>query len=644
VDATVELLGADASTVRTLRGGRLELAASSGIPNGVARRLPSLDPLDPGLGPIVNADLPWACEDILSAADAGPLAGHARHLALRGALVVALRHREAIVGLLIASTRAPRRWSSDDMEVLRQLCAHAAVAIHNVDLLERTQARAAQLAVVQAASARMNRANTVESVGRAIVEELRRILDYHNARVYVLEPPDDLVPIAFEGRVGAYEDVDFELLRTKLGQGFTGWAALHGEALLVADTTRDPRGMTIPGTPEVDESMLVVPMRYDEEIVGVITLSKLGLNQFTEDDLQLLSILADQAATALESARLLGRSETLAAELRRLLDMSAELTQSLDPREVALVIARHVALALGVDACAVSLWNQRDDRVETLGTWPPESTAAAEPWYELSRFPETRRVLETRATVTVDVDDPAADQAEVEVMRREGARMLGMFPLVAKGQSVGLVELTSARAVTWDAARLGLARTMANEAAVALENARLYDAARALADRDPLTGFFNHRYLYERLGAELLRAHRSRRPVSLLMLDLDDFKLVNDTFGHQLGDQCLVRIAEVVRQTLRASDVPARYGGDEFAIILPEADAEAAAAAARRIHAALRDHPFEVDGRGVVPVALSIGTASAPGDGRTATDLVAAADARMYEIKVATHAPGAIAD
>jgi len=130
-----------------------------------------------------------------------------------------------------------------------------------------------------------------------------------------------------------------------------------------------------------------------------------------------------------------------------------------------------------------------------------------------------------------------------------------------------------------------------------------------------------------------VRAHRSRRPLSLLMLDLDDFKLVNDTFGHLFGDRVLAWVAEQIRSTLRLSDVPARYGGDEFAIILPETDAESAARAADRILETFRDEPFAAPGRGPLPIGVSLGVATHPADARTATQLIAAADARLYAMK-----------
>ena len=492
---------------------------------------------------------------------------------------------------------------------------------------------ARQLEVLQAASARLSRAEGTEAVGRAVVEETGRIIDYHNARVYVLEPSGDLIPIAFEGRVGAYEKVDLELLRTRLGIGFTGWVGQHGEPLLVRDANDDPRGASIPGTDDVDESMLVVPMRYDDAVVGVITLSKLGLDQFDGHDLRLLSILADQAATALESARNLARSHALAGELRLLLEVSSQLAGSLDSHQVANILARHLAGVMEVENCAISWWDRATDRVASIGYYPPVPIEQLKPFFEIGEYPRTRQVLEDQATVLIDAADPAADPAEVALLVEAGHHALVMLPLVASGESIGLVELISAHAIDLDEDRLSLARTIANEAAIALENARLYEEARALADRDPLTGFFNHRYLHERFGQEAVRARRGHHPLSLLMLDLDDFKLVNDSFGHLLGDDVLRWTAEVIRKTLRASDVPARYGGDEFAILLPDADHDEAATTATRLREAFATSSFSRDGRLTVPVGISIGTATFPADGRTAAELISVADAGLYRMK-----------
>jgi diguanylate cyclase (GGDEF)-like protein len=511
------------------------------------------------------------------------------------------------------------------------LCTAAIVGRARASEVRRT----AQLFVLQQAAHRMSASMAGADVGRAVVEETRRVINYHNARVYLLEPPDDLVPVAFEGKVGAYEQVDMAILRTKVGRGFTGWVAEHRVALRIDDAQADPRGFTIPGTDGVDESMLVVPMQHDGRMIGVITLSKLGLRQFDEEDERLLSILADQAATAFTGARHLDEARRLAAELRQLLDMSSALSRSLDPVAVADLMAEHLAHAVGSAQANISAWSVETDTVRTLGCYPTSTRATLDDAYLLAGYPLTRRVLEERIIAVVDVGDPDADPAEVALLRKAGTSGLIMLPLVANDRVVGLAELTFDGRPTRDAGRIRLARTMTHEAAMALENATLYETARNLADRDPLTGFYNHRYLHERMSEEVVRAVRMGRPLSVVMLDLDDFKIVNDSFGHVYGDRVLVHVAEVIRSTLRGSDVAARYGGDEFAVILPETRPEDAAIVAARVIDAFHRSPFAAEGRQPFPIGASIGIATYPRDGRSAAELIAAADTALYAAKAA---------
>jgi len=461
VAATETLLGADLVLLRTKRDEELELVGWSGFDEATSQSLRPLNMDEPWLKDAIAAGRAWVCNDVQALPGTAWADRFGDGLGIRADLFVPLVHGGRLIGSLTAAMRSPRAWTDEDVEIMSALSVHVALALRNAELFERLEARAAQMAVVQAASARMNRAKSVESVGRVIVEEVATIVDYHNARVYVLDPPDDLEPIAFEGKVGAYEIVDWSVLRTKVGEGFTGWVAANGTPLCIPDANADPRGAQIPGTDDVQESMLVVPMRHDDDVVGVITLSKLGLNQFNDDDLQVLMILADQAATALESARLLTQTQSMATELRRLLEMSQELSQTLDSRHVGVLIARHLTLALDVDACAISTWDIPGDRIVPLGAYPDGDWMSAQPIYELAEYPQTRRVLEDQVTVIIDAGDPLADPAETAILRDEGYRMLAMIPLIAKGEAVGLVELMTTGARTFDENRLALARTPA---------------------------------------------------------------------------------------------------------------------------------------------------------------------------------------
>ena len=159
-----------------------------------------------------------------------------------------------------------------------------------------------QLRSIQKLGTRLGRLTTVSEIGQAICTELRQLIDYHNVRVYQVQG-EDAIPVAWRGELGEYVGEFGEQLRVRVGQGITGWVAEHGIADYLPNAANDPRVETIPDTePDLDESMILAPMRFDDRIIGVIVLSKLGLDQFMRDDLRYLEIYASMAAQAMANA------------------------------------------------------------------------------------------------------------------------------------------------------------------------------------------------------------------------------------------------------------------------------------------------------------------------------------------------------
>jgi diguanylate cyclase (GGDEF)-like protein len=175
---------------------------------------------------------------------------------------------------------------------------------------------------------------------------------------------------------------------------------------------------------------------------------------------------------------------------------------------------------------------------------------------------------------------------------------------------------------------------LAGQATLSIENVDLHETVQQQAVTDELTGLFNVRQFHSRLDNEIERAERFGQPMSLVMLDIDKFKSVNDTYGHQQGDRVLVEVARVLRRLSRDVDLPARYGGEEMAVVLPQTDLRGAELGAERMRAAIEGMQIQrLDGGGLLPITASFGVASFPSQAADKTSLIAAADAALYRAK-----------
>ena len=207
-------------------------------------------------------------------------------------------------------------------------------------------------------------------------------------------------------------------------------------------------------------------------------------------------------------------------------------------------------------------------------------------------------------------------------------------PLNIRDRVLGVIELVNVLGEhTFDDDDLQLLGAVADFAAIAIDNARNYRRVSELVVTDDLTGLYNARHFHELLEYEIERCRRYRSQVSLLFFDLDRFKDVNDRHGHLVGSRVIAEVGHLVKRHIRSSDRAARYGGDEYVVVLPNTGKQGALSVANNLLARLRSHPFITDSNQRVTITASFGVATFPDDAINRTSLIRAADSAMYEAK-----------
>jgi diguanylate cyclase (GGDEF)-like protein len=283
-----------------------------------------------------------------------------------------------------------------------------------------------------------------------------------------------------------------------------------------------------------------------------------------------------------------------------------------------------VGAALNVACCALRVEGQTEVQALNYSYF-----ADAEKEAKLKRDEVTKALDELCSTIARNPEIFVRDGSEIS----DGLRAefpLAVVPLVFQERFIGALEVVDDNTSrTWQENEILLLRTVANQVSVAINHADLYAQMQQQALTDSLTGCYNRRSFEMQLDRELQMATRLHQPLSLLMLDLDRFKQLNDTVGHDAGDDALRKLAECFREELRGVDTPCRFGGDEFALILPQAYADGATVVAER----LRNRIEQIEIPGFGNLTASIGIAAYPLHGASRAALVSAADMALYSAK-----------
>jgi two-component system cell cycle response regulator len=383
-------------------------------------------------------------------------------------------------------------------------------------------------------------------------------------------------------------------------------------------------------------ALVAVPLlaRVGGHLRGVLMADRIDGDEFTDSDERLLATLADELARAALAERLLQEGRASRAEKERFYQTIERLNREAKPRAVFDAVLAAAGEMVPVDFGAVTLVEERDGamRHRVARAIVGGETAGMEGL----EFPDNGGLV--ACAVRLDASLPAKELRLADAVvfddatRLKGLSSLKVVPLRAGDAVLGTLVLGARKPQAYEADALRQLEVVAMQAAQSIQRARLFEETERLATTDGLTGLVNHRTFQLRLDEHLAAAQRYGKKLSLLLTDIDHFKVVNDTYGHPVGDVVLKGVAKLLQKEARTTDVAARYGGEEFALVMPETDLAGAQKTAERIREKVGQALFRTE-HGELKVTLSIGIATFPQDASTKAQLVEIADGGLYHAK-----------
>lgn len=327
-------------------------------------------------------------------------------------------------------------------------------------------------------------------------------------------------------------------------------------------------------------------------------------------------------------------------ELETLLEISKAIFSTLETKEILYLIVKKLSEIMNVTRCSIILTDLETNIGQILSTY--EDPALVDISIDLTKYPEIIKAIEDKKMILVqDVRTDPLMKGVQNALQRIGIRCIMVIPIRYSEEVAGALYLrTSRRGKRFSDKEIKVCQIISSMAGIALRNAQLFNFIKEektllekMAVTDDMTRLYNHRYFVKRLNEEFKRAQRYDTPLSCAMIDLDDFKRINDTYGHKSGDIILQEVARVIKNSVRETDVVARYGGEEFAVILPHTNSEDAFSLAARIRSAVNSFRSDIL-EGDKPVTVSIGVSTYPDSGvKDVDDLVRRADNGLYKAK-----------
>ena len=436
------------------------------------------------------------------------------------------------------------------------------------------------------------------------------------------------------------ENVTLPETRLPLGSCPMAAQALNGQPVLLDNLDADPRLARLLSDCQGIAAVAAVPLRSKSRVVGVMHLVISERQLFPTFDFDFFTSIGNQIGMAAEHALLFQRSSAQTKQITVLNNIARIISSSLQIEEVFDSFAAEMAKLISFDRLSVTILDDSGSylRIFASGSqvdsgWGMESiipvVGTGPGWVVLNEQPFIHEDTRERQQFIED-----------EIFYEDGIRSYIILPLESRGKLVGTFGLGSRQPGTYSKRDLILLGQLSKQISVAIENVKLYQQTKENSILDDVSSLFNFRYFHQALDRELKLVARHRSRLSLIFIDLDNFKQINDTHGHLRGSRVLRAVGFLLRAAVRETDIAARYGGDEFVVILPDTDLALAKRLGEHIRKIICHHVFLRDEGLNERLGASIGVATYPSEAHTKEELIQLADERMYRDKKKNHGLG----
>src|SRR5215470_7341592 len=540
---------------------------------------------------------------------------------IRDVTAVSLQTREHNFGVILFPHAERRLFGDSNLTLLIGLALQIGLTLENYVVMHDAQRRTKEYQLLtqigQAISSRLDQGEVL----RTVQKELGQIFDTSNFYVAFQEGDSIVFHLDVE------EDRLMPRRGRKVDNGLTEYILRTGQSLLIRsdlDRARERLGVTfIPKRPA--KSFCAAPILVNGRAAGVMAAMSVNREYvFEQRDLEVLKTAAGQVSVAIENARLFAEEQRRARQFAFLNSVSKTAISSEDAEQMLAEIVSNIQKNFQFDHIGIGILDYATKEIEIRAE---AGTTAHEKGKKIQLGAGiVGRVARTGEAALVNASDSGQLQAVLP-----NSRTVLCIPITYGDTLLGVLNVESKKENAISPEDVLVMNTLADLLATALHNSFVFQKLQTQSITDGLTGIKTRRFFWEALSAEWKRASRSGRPFSVVLVDLDKFKEVNDTFGHLEGDLVLARVGRLLEQKCRQSNVVARYGGDEFVILMPETGVEQAQILAERLRLWLATDPMLSEHH----ITGSFGVASFPVHGFSAEDIIRVADAGMYVSKKA---------